>query len=133
MPPAPQVLAQAVGAVMGFGIYSLFLAPEAAAMEGVAAIVRSRVMALTMAGIGAVAGSFVYDRWTGQSPDYGYLWERGGFIGGVAVGIAAFGVLGYPIDGGATWLGWAANRAGVLGTGLAGSWAAGQWYRASTP
>ena len=77
-----------------------------------------------------MAGTFVYDRWAGQPLDYAYFWHRGGFIGGVAAGIAAFGVLGYPIDGGASWLAWAANRVAILGSGVIGAWTADHWYQA---
>jgi len=130
-PLSPEVVAQAAGAVAGFGIYSLFIQPQLNDATGIGVVAASRLMALTLAGAGAVAGTFIYDQWTGQPTNYAYVWERGGFIGGVAVGIAAFGVLGYPIDGGATWLGWAANRAALLGAGLAGSWAAHSWYQAA--
>jgi len=125
---SPELLAQGAGAIVGFGVYSLFIAPQATAAEGVAAILGSRVVALTLAATGAVAGTFAYDYWTDQPFDYAYFWHRGGFVGGIVAAIAAFGVLGYPIDGGATWLGWAANRVTLLGSGLLGSWAADRWY-----
>jgi hypothetical protein len=125
-----ELLAQGAGALVGFGIFSLFVAPQVTVAEGVVAVLGGRLVAATLAGAGAMAGTFVYDRWAGQPLDYAYFWHRGGFIGGVAAGIAAFGLLGYPIDGGASWLGWAANRASILGSGLMGAWAADHWYQA---
>ncbi len=128
---SPEVLAQAAGAVVGFGVYSLFVAPEAGVLGGAAAVLGTRIVAATLAGAGAVAGTFVYDRWTGKPLDYAYFWHRGGFVAGLAAGIAVFGVLGYPIDGGSTWLGWAANRVTLIGSGLLGSWYADRWYAGS--
>lgn len=118
----PELLAQGAGALVGFGAYSLFVAPQG-----------GRIVAATLAAGGAVAGDFVFDLWTGQPLDYPYFWHRGGFIVGLAAGIAAFGVLGYPISGGSTWLGWTANRVTLLGAGIAGSLAFDHWYGASTP
>ena len=115
----PELMAQGAGALVGFGAYSLLIAPQG-----------GRLVAATVAAGGAVAGDFVYDLWTGQPLDYPYFWHRGGFIVGLAAGIAAFGVLGYPISGGSTWLGWAANRVTLLGAGLAGSLAFDRWYGA---
>lgn len=137
-PPPPQeaplvpaeVLAQAAGAVVGFGIYSFYFASEVAAAGGVVASAGGRLIALTLAGAGAVAGNFAYDYWTGQPLDYAYFWHRSGFIVGVAGGIAVFGVLGYPVDGGATWAGWVANRVTLIGAGMLGAWATDRWYRA---
>jgi hypothetical protein len=127
---SPELLAQGAGALVGFGVFSLFVAPQVTVAEGVVAVLGGRLVAATLAGAGAMAGTFVYDRWTGQPLDYAYFWHRGGFIGGVAAGIAAFGLHGYPIDGGTSWLGWAANRATILGSGLIGAWAADLWYQA---
>jgi hypothetical protein len=127
---SPELLAQGAGALVGFGVFSLFVAPQVTVAEGVVAVLGGRLVAATLAGAGAMAGIFVYDRWAGQPLDYAYFWHRGGFIGGVAAGIAAFGLLGYPIDGGTSWLGWAANRATILGSGLIGAWAADLWYQA---
>jgi hypothetical protein len=121
---SPELLAQGAGALVGFGVYSLFVAPQVTVAGGVVAVLGGRLVAATLAGAGAMAGTFVYDRWAGLPLDYAYFWHRGGFIGGVAAGIAAFGLLGYPIEGGASWLGWAANRASILGSGLMGAWAA---------
>ena len=118
---SPELIAQGVGALVGFGAYSLFIAPQG-----------GRLVAATVAAGGAVAGDFVYDLWTGQPLDYPYFWHRSGFIVGLASGIAAFGVLGYPISGGSTWLGWAANRVTLLGAGIAGSLAFDRWYGAET-
>jgi len=117
----PGLIAQGAGALIGFGAYSLFIAPQG-----------GRLVAATVAAGGAVAGDFVYDVWTGQPLDYPYFWHRGGFIVGLAAGIAAFGVLGYPISGGSTWLGWTANRITLLGAGIAGSLAFDRWYGAET-
>ncbi len=64
-------------------------------------------------------------RWTTR-----YFRHRGGFVGGVATGICVFGLLGYPIDGGASWLAWAAHQVTILGIGLIGAWAADLWYQA---
>ena len=118
----PELMAQGAGALVGFGVYSLFIAPQG-----------GRLIAATLAAGGAVAGDFVYDVWTGQPLDYPYFWHRGGFIAGLAAGIAAFGVLGYPISGGSTWLGWTANRVTLLGAGIAGSLAFDRWFEAKTP
>ena len=128
-PISPELVAQGVGAFVGFGTYSLLLAPQAAAAGGILGILGGRVMAAALAGGGAVAGTFVYDLWTEQAIDYAYVWHRGGFVAGIAAGIAAFGVLGYPVDGGSTWLGWTANRAALVGTGLLGAWGVDHWYR----
>ncbi|MEJ0020858.1 MAG: hypothetical protein WDN25_30765 [Acetobacteraceae bacterium] len=128
--PPLETLAPVAGAVAGFGVYSLLIGPELTVAEGAAAVLGARVAAAALAGAGAVAGTFAYDTWTGQPLDYAYLWHRSGFIAGLAAGIAAFGVLGYPIDGGVTWIGWTANRAALLGAGLAGAWATDQWYQA---
>ena len=114
----------------GFGVYSVFVAPQFTAAEGVSALLGGRLVAATLAGAGAVFATFAYDHWAGLPLDYPYFWHRGGFIGGVAAGIAAFGLLGYPIDGGSTWLGWAGNRAAILGSGLIGAWSTDHWYRA---
>ena len=127
---SPELLAQGAGALVGFGIFSLFVAPQVTVAEGVVAVLGGRLVAATLAGAGAMAGTFVYDRWAGQPLDYAYFWHRGGFIGGVAAGIGVFGLLGYPIDGGASWLAWAANRAAILGSGVIGAWAADHWYQA---
>jgi len=124
--PSPEVLAQGAGALIGLGVFSLFVAPEA--LGGVAGLLGGRLMGATAAGMGAVAGTFAYDVWTGQPLQYAYFWYRGGFIAGLAGGIAAFGVLGYPGGGGTTWLGWTANRAALIGTGMIGAWAADHWY-----
>jgi hypothetical protein len=105
-------------------------APQVTVAEGVVAVLGGRLVAATLAGAGAVAGTFVYDRWAGQPLDYAYFWRRGGFIGGVAAGIGVFGLLGYPIDGGASWLAWAANRAAILGSGVIGALTADHWYQA---
>lgn len=123
--PSPELLAQGAGAIIGFGAFSLFLAPEAAAAGGVFG---GRVIAATMAGMGAVAGTYAYDLWTGLPLEHDYLWHRGGFIAGIAAGVAIFGVLGYPAAEVGTWTGWAANRAALLGTGLLGAWMADRWY-----
>jgi hypothetical protein len=127
---SPELLAQGAGALVGFGVYSLFVAPQVTVAEGVVAVLGGRLVAATLAGAGAMAGTFVYDHWAGQPLDYAYFWHRGGFVGGVAVGIGVFGLLGYPIDGGASWLGWAANRATILGSGVLGAWAADLWHQA---
>lgn len=128
----PELLAQGAGALVGFGLYSLYVSPGAGLIGGATAVMGTRIVAATLAGAGAVAGTFVYDRWTGQPLDYAYFWHRGGFIAGLAAGIGVFGVLGYPIDGGVTWLGWVANRVTLLGSGLVGAWYADRWY-ASAP
>jgi hypothetical protein len=123
---SPELLAPGAGALVGFAIFSLFVAPQVTVAEGVVAVLggpwpeRGR----------AVAGTIVYHRWAGQPLDYAYFWHRGGFIGGVAAGIGVFGLLGYPIDGGASWLAWAANRAAILGSGVIGAWTADHWYQA---
>jgi len=127
-PPSPELLAQGAGAVIGFGAFSLFVAPEAAVAGGVAGLLGGRVMAAALAGMGAVAGTYAYDMWTGLPLEHGYLWHRGGFIAGIAAGVAIFGVLGYPAGEAGTWSGWAANRAALLGTGLIGAWTADRWY-----
>ena len=123
---SPELMAQGAGALVGFGVYSLFIAPQTGILAG-------RLVAATVAAGGAVAGDFVYDLWTGQPLDYPYFWHRSGFIVGLAAGITAFGVLGYPISGGSTWLGWMANRVTLLGAGIAGSLAFDHWYGAPTP
>jgi hypothetical protein len=130
---SPEVWAQVAGALVGFGLYSLYVAPGAGLVGGLAAVAGTRIVAATLAGTGAVIGTFIYDRWTGQPLDYAYFWHRGGFIAGIAAGIAVFGVLGYPIDGGVTWLGWVANRVVLLGSGVLGSWWADSWYGVPAP
>ena len=127
------MVAQAAGAIAGFGIYSLYFAPQLTATEGAVAFLGGRMVALTLAGAGAVAGTFAYDYWSGQPYDYSYFWHRGGFVAGVAAGIVAFGVLGYPVDGGSTWLGWVANRATLLGAGALGAYGADRWYTRPAP
>ncbi len=126
----PELLAQGAGAFIGFAAYSAFLAPEAAAAGGLASMLGGRLMATTVAGAGAVVATYAYDVATGLPLDYAYFWHRGGFIVGVGAGIAAFGVLGLPAGTDATWLGWTANRAALLGSGLLGAWAIDHWQRA---
>jgi hypothetical protein len=121
---SPELMAQGVGALVGFGAYSLFIAPQAGMVGG-------RLVAASLAAGGAVVGDFAYDLWTGHPLDYAYFWHRSGFIVGVAAGIAAFGVLGYPITGGSTWLSWAANRVTLIGAGVVGSLAFDRWYGAA--
>jgi len=87
-----------------------------------------RLMATVLATGGAVSGTYIYDRWAGSPIDYAYFWHRGGFVIGMAAGIATFGVLGYPLGTDATWLGWTANRAALMGSGLLGSWGIDHWY-----
>jgi hypothetical protein len=65
-PPSPELLAQGAGAVIGFGAFSLFVAPEAAAAGGVAGLLGGRVMAAALAGMGAVAGTYAYDPKSGS-------------------------------------------------------------------
>ncbi len=125
---SPELLAQGAGALLGFAAFSLFIAPQAAATGGVAGLLGGRLAATALAGAGAIAGMTAYDVWSGLPINYAYFWHRGGFVAGVAAGVAAFGVLGYPGGGGTTWLGWAANRGALLGTGLFGSWMTDRWY-----
>jgi hypothetical protein len=125
----PELLAQGAGAFIGFAAYSAFLAPEAAAAGGLASMLGGRLMATTVAGAGAVVATYAYDLAAGLPLDYEYFWHRGGFIVGVGAGIAAFGVLGLPAGTDATWLGWTANRAALLGSGLLGAWAIDHWQR----
>jgi hypothetical protein len=127
-PPPPQLLAQGVGALIGFGAFSLFLAPQAATATGPLSFLGNRIMATVMAATGAVAGTYAYDLWAGLPTDYAYFWHRGGFVAGVAAGVALFGVLGYPAGGGTTWFGWAANRVTLVGAGLYGAWVTDHWY-----
>lgn len=126
--PTGELMAQGAGAIVGFGVFSLFVAPQAAALGEVAELLTGRIVATALAGAGAVGGTYLYDLWNDLPIDYAYFWHRGGFVLGIAGGIAVFGVMGYPLDGGSTWLIWAANRATLLGTGLLGSWTIDRWY-----
>ena len=90
-------------------------------------------MATVMAASGAVAATYAYDRWADSPVDYAYFWHRGGFVVGMAAGVATFGVLGYPVATNSTWFGWAANRAALMGTGLLGAWGTDQWYAGLLP
>jgi hypothetical protein len=130
--PSPESLAQGAGALVGIATYSLLLAPEMSAGSGVARLLSDRFMATILAATGAVAATYVYDRWTGEPIDYSYFWHRGGFVLGMAAGVATFGVLGYPVGTDATWVGWTANRAALIGAGLAGAWAMDRWHDART-
>lgn len=127
---SPELWAQGAGALVGFAMYSLFVAPGGGVVGGLLAVFGTRIVAATLAGAGAVVGTFVYDRWTGQPLDYAYFWQRGGFVAGVAAGVVAFGVLGYPLDGGVTWGEWIINRSVLLGTGVLGELWVDHWYGA---
>jgi hypothetical protein len=126
---SPELLVQSAGALVGIGAFSLFLAPQATVVaDGVMSMLGDRIMATVMATTGAIGATYLYDLWTGLPIQYDYFWHRGGFVAGVATGVAVFGVLGYPISGGATWLGWTANRAALIGAGLYGAWVTDRWY-----
>jgi len=122
-------MAQGAGALIGYGTYFLFLAPQAAAVDTTASLVGYRLLASGLAGAGAVAGTYTYDVASGLPIDYAYFWHRGGFIAGVAAGVVVFAALGYPAGPGSTWLSWTANRAALVGTGLLAAWAADNWYQ----
>jgi hypothetical protein len=131
--PSAELLAQIAGAFAGIGAYSLLLAPQAAGSSGIASLLGNRIMATVMAASGAVAATYAYDRWADSPVDYAYFWHRGGFVVGMAAGVATFGVLGYPVVTNSTWFGWAANRAALMGTGLLGAWGTDQWYAGLLP
>ncbi len=126
--PSTVLLAQGAGALVGFATYSVLVAPQAVAAGGMATVLAGRIMATALAAAGAVVATYIYDVANGQPLDHAYFWHRGGFVVGVAAGIAVFGVLGYPGGSGADWLGWAANRGALLGTGLLGARAMDLWY-----
>jgi hypothetical protein len=129
---SPELMAQGAGALIGYGTYALFLAPSAAAASDATSLIGYRLMASGLAGAGAVVATYVYDFESGRPIDYAYFWHRGGFILGVAVGVVAFAAVGYPAGAGTTWLGWAVNRAALVGTGLLVAWGTDSWYRSNT-
>jgi len=128
---SPELLAQGVGALLGYGAYGLFLAPAVTPADPMT-VYGYRLLGSSMAGAGAVAGTYAYDVGSGEPLNYAYFWHRGGFIVGVAAGVVAFAVLGYPGGAGTTWLSWGANRAALVGTGLLAAWGTDYWYRTNT-
>jgi hypothetical protein len=127
-PVSPELLVQGAGALVGIGAYSFFLAPQATAVGGVVSMLGDRITATAMATAGAISATYLYDLWEGVPIEYDYFWHRGGFVAGVAAGVAVFGVLGYPAGGGSTWLGWTINRTALIATGLYGAWTIDRWY-----
>jgi hypothetical protein len=125
---SPELLAQGAGALLGYGAYGLFLAPAVTPADPMT-VYGYRLLGSSMAGAGAVAGTYAYDVGSGEPLNYAYFWHRGGFIVGVAAGVVAFAVLGYPGGAGTTWLSWGANRAALVGTGLLAAWGTDYWYR----
>lgn len=127
-PPSAELLAEGAGALVGLGVFTLFLAPQAGTAGGLVAMFGSRLVASATAGMGAIAGTYIYDLWSGLPINYAYSWHRAGFVFGIAGGVVVFGVLGYPGGLDSTWFGWAANRAALVGTGLFGAWLTDRWY-----
>jgi hypothetical protein len=127
-PPSAELLSEGAGALVGLGVFTLFLAPQAGTAGGLVAMFGSRLVASATAGVGAIAGTYIYDLWNGLPINYAYSWHRAGFVFGIAGGVAVFGVLGYPGGLDTTWFGWAANRAALVGTGLFGAWVTDRWY-----
>ena len=126
---ASELMAQVAGALIGYGLYFVFLTPPAAAATDTTGLLGYRLLASGLAGTGAIAGTYAYDVASGLPLDYAYFWHRGGFIAGVAAGAVVFATLGFPAGAGTTWLGWTANRAALVGAGLLAAWATDSWYR----
>lgn len=138
------------GAIVGTLVFNVFAAPlgtvplSGGTLEAVPVSVAlgSRLIAVTAAGLGAVGGTWLYDRWSGQTSDYGYITTLfAGALGGVVVGnYLSAGILGEPpyyvgagVANGASVMAspaaQAASRVYVVTTAVFGTWVADWLYR----
>ena len=141
-----QLLIVGAGAVTGVLAFNLLTAPlgtvpfAGGALEAVPqdVMLGSRMVAVATAGAGALAGTWLYDQWTGGQSDFGLL---GALLGGAAVGVAAgsylmAGSIGtLPVSATnevvgtmATSAAQAASRVYVVGCGVVGSLVGGWLY-----
>lgn len=147
-----QLLAVGAGAVVGIVAFNLISAPLGTvplAGGALAAVpyetaLGSRMIAALSGGAGALLASEVYDNWTGEAHDYGYLAALGlGAVGGVAVGNLLAGTIGtMPYYAGAgdaaaaagsgyaSAAAQAASRVRVIASAVMGAWVADWMYRA---
>jgi hypothetical protein len=144
------LLAVGAGAVVGAVAFNILAAPlgtvplAGAALEAVpySVALGSRLIAAVSAGAGALAGTWLYDQWTGTQSDYRYLVTLGaGAVAGVAVGnYLSMGMLGTPpyyagagvanaAGAMASTAAQAASRVYVIGSAALGAWAADYLYR----
>lgn len=145
-----QLLLAGAGAIVGALAFNIFAAPfgtvpfAGGALEAVpqSVAVGSRFLGIAAGGVGAAAGTWVYDRWTGQHSDYAYIASLVvGGLAGVAVGnYLTVGVLGNPpyyvgaglansADVMTSSAAQAVSRVYVVTMGVFGAWVADWVYR----
>jgi hypothetical protein len=152
LPDRRQVLAIGAGAIAGVVAFNLLAGPfgtvplAGGALHAVpySVALGSRLIAVTSAGVGALAALWAYDKWTGHRSDYRYVLSLGvGALAGVAIGNwLTQGMVGTPpyfVGAGAldaagavaSSAAQAASRVYVVGSGVLGAWVADWLYRRS--
>lgn len=145
-----QIVIVGAGAVAGAALFNVLSAPlgtvplagGALAPVAVDVALGSRLIAVSAMSGGALAATWLYDRWTGYRSDYRYLTTLAvGAIAGVAVGnVITAGTLGVPpyyVGAGvaneagplASAATQAASRVYVLGSAAIGAFLADYFYR----
>ncbi len=129
----PDTAAYGVGAVIGIGIFYFYLVPIAAAAAPTSARswLGTRVVASSMAAGVGVLTTYAYDVWANAPVDYTFFKSRVGAVAGVGGGSAALSLLGFPPSTALVRFSgaWAANRAFLVGSGLAGEGLTYTWLR----
>src|SRR5262249_12410209 len=80
-PVSPQLLAVGAGAIAGVVVFNILAAPvgtvplAGGTLEAVpsSVVLGSRVIAAATASAGAIAATYLYDKWMGYKRDYAYL------------------------------------------------------------
>jgi hypothetical protein len=132
----PDTAAYGVGAVVGIGIFYFYLVPiaAAAAPNSAQSWLGTRVVASSVAAGVGVLTTYAYDLWANAPVDSAFFKSRVGAVAGVGVGSAALSLLGFPPSTALVRFSgaWAANRAFLLGSGLAGEGLTYMWLRNDT-
>ena len=129
----PDTAAYGVGAVVGIGIFYFYLVPVAAAAapNSAQSWLGTRVVASSVAAGVGVLTTYAYDLWANAPVDYTFFKSRVGAVAGVGAGSAALSLLGFPPSTALVRFSgaWAANRAFLVGSGLAGEGLTYMWLR----
>ena len=148
VPPAPtgwntvvstDTIVHAAGGLLGIVAFNFYVAPlyavSGVGVASVQSLIASRIAATTLAATGAVVTTYFYDRLTEQPIDYTYFWSRSGAVAGVGAGTAWLAAMGYRASTAFPRFSppWVANRAFLVGAGLAGAWLTDTWMRRDQP